>query len=277
MKIVIFDLDETLGYFVEFGIFWDCLNKYVSENINTNTKDDTDKDKIPDFNKTLDLFPEFIRPNILPILNYLKHKKQNKCCNKLLIYTNNQGTDLWAEKIISYFEEKIKSKLFDQIISAFKINGKRLEICRTTHDKTFNDLIKCSKIPVNAEICYLDDTYFPEMSNKNVYYIHVKPYIHDLTFEEMINRFEKSNYGSNFIKKDFTKNMMKLMNNYQFTYFPKTKEEKELDKVVSKEIMIHIQYFFNHSISKNKKTLHRNTNKGSSKTRKKYYTDQKEK
>ncbi len=29
MKIVVFDLDETLGYFVECGIFWDCLNKYL--------------------------------------------------------------------------------------------------------------------------------------------------------------------------------------------------------------------------------------------------------
>lgn len=260
MKIVIFDLDETLGYFVEFGIFWDCLNKYISEN---RISDEI----IPDFNKTLDLFPEFIRPNIIPILNYLKYKKQNKCCNKLLIYTNNQGTDLWAEKIISYFEEKIKTKLFDQIISAFKINGKRLEICRTTHDKTFHDLIKCSKIPLSAEICYMDDTYFPEMANKNVYYIHVKPYVHDLPFEEIIKRFEKSKYGFKNEKNDFFTIMMNLMKNYQFTVIPKTKEETELDKIVSKKIMIHLQYFFNHSISKNKKTKYKK-NKSLNKTRK---------
>jgi phosphoserine phosphatase len=29
MKIVVFDLDETLGYFTELGIFWDCLKKYL--------------------------------------------------------------------------------------------------------------------------------------------------------------------------------------------------------------------------------------------------------
>jgi phosphoserine phosphatase len=29
MKIVVFDLDETLGYFTEYGIFWDSLNKFV--------------------------------------------------------------------------------------------------------------------------------------------------------------------------------------------------------------------------------------------------------
>ena len=29
MKIVVFDLDETLGYFTEFGIFWDSLVQYL--------------------------------------------------------------------------------------------------------------------------------------------------------------------------------------------------------------------------------------------------------
>jgi len=29
MKIVVFDLDETLGYFTEYGIFWDSLCIYV--------------------------------------------------------------------------------------------------------------------------------------------------------------------------------------------------------------------------------------------------------
>ena len=34
-KIVVFDLDETLGYFVEFGMFWDTLkNYYKSLNLN---------------------------------------------------------------------------------------------------------------------------------------------------------------------------------------------------------------------------------------------------
>ena len=30
-KIVVFDVDETLGYFVEFGIFWDSLNAYIKD------------------------------------------------------------------------------------------------------------------------------------------------------------------------------------------------------------------------------------------------------
>ena len=30
-KIVVFDLDETLGYFVELGLFWDCLQTYLNK------------------------------------------------------------------------------------------------------------------------------------------------------------------------------------------------------------------------------------------------------
>lgn len=263
MKIVIFDLDETLGYFVEFGMFWDSLNKYILENFSL--------EEPLNFDDVLDLYPEFIRPNIIPILKYLKFKKECKHCSKLLIYTNNQGTNLWASKLVSYFELKIKSNLFDQIISAFKINGKRMEICRTSHDKSYKDLIKCTKIPLNAEICYLDDTYYPEMSHKNVFYIHVKPYTHDLTYEVMINRFIESGIGKEYIKHDFNKIMLTNLNKYLFTYIPKSEEENELDKLVSKQIMIHLQDFFKNSSVKNKKTKHNKSSyKVGNKTRKRY-------
>ena len=31
-KIVVFDLDETLGYFSEFGMVWESLVSYISKN-----------------------------------------------------------------------------------------------------------------------------------------------------------------------------------------------------------------------------------------------------
>ena len=49
MKIVVFDLDETLGYFTEFGIFWDSLSNYLK--IKEKPKLNQD-----DFNETLDLY-----------------------------------------------------------------------------------------------------------------------------------------------------------------------------------------------------------------------------
>ena len=99
-KIVVFDLDETLGYFVEFGMFWDSLQKYYKSQ-NINKKDIEFDQKL--FNKILDLYPEFTRPNIINILNYLKKKKQDQHCHKLMIYTNNQGPPEWAQNIRLYF------------------------------------------------------------------------------------------------------------------------------------------------------------------------------
>ena len=134
MKIVVFDLDETLGYFTQYGIFWDSLGNYLKikhKSALTQT----------DFDAILDLFPEFIRPNIMTILNYLKKKKRSLYCEKVIIYTNNQAPRSWCIMIKSYFENKVRYKLFDQIIAAFKINGKQIELCRTSHLKTHKDFL----------------------------------------------------------------------------------------------------------------------------------------
>ncbi len=261
MKIVVFDLDETLGYFTELGIFWDCLKNYLKiENIKTVTQ--------TDFNDTLDLFPEFLRPNIINILTYLKNKKQSKCCHKMMIYTNNQGPRDWAYHIINYFENKINYKLFDQIIAAFKVNGKRVELCRTTHDKTHKDFIKCTKLPLNSEICFLDDAIHSEMINDNIYYINLKPYYYDLKFNEMILKFKNSECGKKIIinPENFDTVMLNEFKRYHYTCLDKNLDEYEVDKILGKQIMTHLQEFFYKSLkNKTRKNLVRKN-----KTKRKY-------
>jgi len=246
MKIVVFDLDETLGYFTEFGIFWDCLINYLKNKTGYSLTQS-------DFNDILDLFPEFLRPNIINILNYLKNKKQTLCCHKMMIYTNNNGSREWANNIIDYFSKKINYKLFDQLISAFKINGKIVEVCRTTHDKTYNDFIKCTKLPINSEICFLDDTFYPEMANDNIYYINVKPYYYDLKFEDMLDKFSKSDVGKKIINKDedFIKIITENISLYKYDCIDKKLNEYEMDKIVGKQIVKHLQNFF-YKTKKNK-------------------------
>ena len=172
-KIVVFDLDETLGYFMELGMFWDALKGYIKY---TNTNKPSIDQTL--FNNLLDLYPEFLRPNIIEILNYLKKKKQKNDCDKLMIYTNNQGPTKWANYIINYFNKKINYEIFDQIIAAFKVQGKKVELCRTTHMKTHSDLIKCTKIPKDTEICFLDDVFYPDMSNEKILYLHLILLLH---------------------------------------------------------------------------------------------------
>lgn len=241
MKIVVFDLDETLGYFTQYGIFYDSLINYFK----TKNKQLSQQD----FCEILDLYPEFLRPNIINILTYLKNKKKNNCCHKMMIYTNNTGPREWARNIIAYFEKKIHFKIVDQIIAAFKINGERVEICRTTQNKTHKDLIKCTKIPVDAEICFMDDCFYPEMSNDNIYYINIKPYYHDLAFEEMFDRFKKSTIGISLINNDveFESFVMKHIRLFNYKVVLKDDKEHEVDKILGKHIISHLQTFFNRS------------------------------
>lgn len=270
-KIVVFDLDETLGYFMELGMFWDALKAYIKfKNLSIHPNQTL-------FNNILNLYPEFLRPQIIDILNYIKKKKETNHCHKLMIYTNNQGPLEWAKFIISYFETLIDAKIFDQIIAAFKVQGKRVEICRTTHMKTHLDLIKCTKIPENTQICFLDDAFYPDMSHKNIYYINVKPYVYDLEFRELIKRFLNSNIidiGSN--DGEFKSFILNYLNKYNHIYVKKTIENQNIDNIVSKKIIQHLHKFFKI------KPIESNTNKSKrnkvfkNKTLKiKHYTDQK--
>lgn len=246
MKIVVFDLDETLGYFTEYGMFWDSLYHYFKTSCNKILTQE-------DFNIILDLYPEFLRPNIINVLKYLKQKKESNRCHKIMIYTNNNGPKEWCQKIINYFETKIDVKLIDQIIAAFKVNGKQVEVLRTTHKKTHNDLIKCTKLPLHTEICFLDDMVHPDMVNEHIYYINVKPYFYDLSFEEMLKRFLETKLGKEYAVNDnFEKIMLHHWKLYKYNYTKKDEKEYEVDKIVGKHIITHLQLFFNDKPKKNK-------------------------
>ena len=85
-KIIVFDLDETMGFFTQMGTFWDAIRllhgtAYSSLNFGIPR---------PTFQETLDIFPEFLRPDILKILNYIIESKKEGLCDDVMIYTNNQ-------------------------------------------------------------------------------------------------------------------------------------------------------------------------------------------
>ena len=249
INIIVFDLDETLGHFVQLGIFCDILEKYNKRKLTTN-----------EFNELMDIFPEFIRPNILKILLYLKKKKQKTDCKKIIIYTNNQGPKEWAEKIIQFFDQKLNYKLFDQIIGAYKVNNKIIEPTRTTHDKTVEDLLDTANIPKHANICFIDDLYHPLMDNDNIYYINVDPYIYTIPFDVMAERYYNQNHEINEINKsEFIKFIVKHSKEYDFDIKKKTIIEFNNDKENGKEILSYLHDFF--KINKQKKTKRKKNKK----------------
>ena len=171
------------------------------------------------FNSVLDLYPEFIRPNLFTILKYLKRQKMAGLCRSVMIYTNNTGPPEWVNSIKNYIHEKMEYNLFDQVIGAFKVNGKIIEICRTTNEKNKDDFIRCTKLPENIEICFIDNEYHESMHQHDVYYINVNTYIHALQPNVMIDRFI-----SNQISKTFVQIEIKV---YNFVLFLSKKPHSE--------------------------------------------------
>ena len=237
-KIVVFDLDETLGNFVELGMFCDALENF---NTTTITKDH--------FFQIIDLFKECLRPDIQKILQYLVSKKKNNKCKKIMIYTNNQGPREWTENISKYFESKMNTPIFDNIIAAFKVRGKRIELGRTSHDKSVGDLINCTKIPTDTQICFLDDQLHQQMEHENVYYIHLKPYVYEYDFDEMAQRYYtryKDKLKIDTQLEYFKKFIKEYMNGYECSKInKKTPQELNVDKIISKKILQHLKEFFN--------------------------------
>jgi hypothetical protein len=124
--------------------------------------------------------------------------------------------------------------------------------------KTFNDFTKCTKVPETTQICFLDDVYYPGMGKDNIYYINIKPYVYDLTFEEMINRLIKSGIlgkelsGKELSAKEVSAKeilckefILDYMKRYNYTHVPKSSISQSVDKALSKKIMHHLELFFN--------------------------------
>ena len=189
-KYAVFDVDETLGYFSQFGAFIDALNNHYN---------DFSRVVFDNFNELLDLYPEFIRPNIIEILKYISEKRSEGICKGIIIYTNNQGPRSWVEYISKYFDYKVGTQVFDQIIAAYKVNGKIVQEGRTTQNKTYEDLVRITHIPKTSEICFVDDLNHPGMRHQNVLYINVKPYVETLATSTLIKRYLDSALGKNIL------------------------------------------------------------------------------
>jgi hypothetical protein len=245
-KVVVFDLDETLGSFSEMESLWSGILSF--------TKMSTTIDGLlfDDFRQIMELYPEFLRTGILSILSFLWEKKNADDTVKLYIYTNNQRPSSWAYLISNYLYLKVgpvagNCALFDQIVAAFKIGDQIVETRRTTNQKTYSDFIRCTMLPKNAEICFIDNTYFSKMENDRVYYIQPKTYYHGLNYQTIIERLLASNIFNEFTGTErFLEFMYNWFCNRRSTSFHRIKsvEEYEDDMVVSQKVMFHIKEFF---------------------------------
>ncbi len=277
-KVVVFDVDETLGNFAQFSLFCHVLEDYF------NKSDITYRH----FNDLVDLYPEIIRPSMLRILDYIRKKKNAGVCSKVMIYTNNMGPDKWVGHIRQYFEYKLRAMvtppatsddlaivppLFGHTIGGFKSQNVASASSsdafpqRSTKEKTIRDFIRCSRMPPDIEVCFLDDVYHAKMTDERVYYIKLQAYHFHIPFHIFVIRFLNSRlYRDVFdgfkvpsITPAFTavakKQVLSIELNDLFVkyanmaeYDVKAQQRKmnprEIDEIISKYILYHLQEFF---------------------------------
>jgi len=240
-KTIAFDLDETIGSFGDLYLLWIGIETYIEHNI----------DKYHLFRSILDLYPEFLRHGIISILEFLLHKKKIGQCHRIFLYTNNQCKDGWIEHILNYISEKLGENIFDKTISAYMVQNKMKNISRTSNNKTYNDLIKCTMISKSADVCFIDNSYYEKMVHDRVYYIQPKSYEHSLSTDEIIDRFI-SKWTLFTLPINFETTMYEwfLMNDAirKNTY---NESKTAIDIMVSQKIMYYLKEYFLLSIRSN--------------------------
>ena len=201
-KIIVFDLDETIGHFEQVSIFLNGMQNIIKTKI-------TDKYLF----KLLDIWPNIFRYKIFEVFKLLKNAKIRNHNIKVVIYTNNMGPRSWTLLIKKYIEKKINFKLFDTIISAYRPREKTN--FRTTHEKTFKDLIRSIKGNEESDILFFDDVYHEYMKHHQLKYVKLIPYRYSVESKKMIYDYvtsKKNNiiYGRDIIP--FKKIMLKFLN-----------------------------------------------------------------
>jgi len=186
--VVVFDLDKTIGYFTQLGVLMEAIERNINREL-----------KQQEIYILFDLFPDCFRKGIMKTFQYLiKKKKSHKI--KVIIYTNNIGPKTWVHTIKKYIENKFKYPLFNRTIAAWKVGPLVYEKLRTSHNKKYDDLLKCAKLKKTDKIIFFDDYIHYYLKHPNVTYINNKPYEKDYIFEKMVNKLLKSSLKTLFNK-----------------------------------------------------------------------------
>lgn len=223
-KYVVFDLDETLGYFIEIGIIWNCLR--TSYNISGQRY----------FDKLCETFEkEYFRPGIFKALNYL-HKKNAK----VVLYTNNTGELSWLKMIISYLEKRSKARgLFIEIVPGYK-PGMKGPYARTSFNKTYDEVLRCAKLPADSKLIFFDDQPHPGMKHPNVKYVRVKGYIHPIRPAHIVKKLQHSYFR--FLNFGTHSYIYKCIKNFHDYYVSKGHHYRS-SRVADNDIIVYLRKF----------------------------------
>jgi hypothetical protein len=213
MSCIVFDLDETIGFFPQVGIVWDVINNYNKGKLHET-----------DFFSLMDLFPNVLRPGILKTLDYI-NKKKGSDVSKIVLYTNNMGHPSWARMIIGYIHYKLGKQVFDVIIPGH-VGMKFGELsCRTSPLKTYDDLVRCANISRDTPVCFVDDQPHAKMTdNPMVTSVFVNAYNHFYTTSAIIKNLGRYTY----YKSVYEKSIREGLEDYLLDYNSKPRENTNI-------------------------------------------------
>jgi hypothetical protein len=150
-KNVVFDFDETIGYFEQIIE----MIKY--------TKKTTKMEVFELFT----LFPLVFRTNIFDIFHFIVRLKKEKKIKSVILYSNNNN-DVFIGYVISFIHQKLNYPLFDLSISLNQTHNK---------NKNLSDLLNYSNGLLNkkSSIFFIDDKEYDDMKMIK-YYIKCESY-----------------------------------------------------------------------------------------------------
>ena len=176
-KNIVFDFDETIGYFEQ-----------IIEMIRHTKK--TSKLEVFEF---FNLFPLVFRTNIFDIFNYIVRLKKEKKIKSVILYSNNNN-DVFIEYVLSYIHEALNFSLFDLSISLNQTHNK---------NKNLPDLLNYSNGLLNkkSSIFFIDDKEYDHMKSIK-YYIKCESYKYvysNSSIKDKLNIDLNSSYKSKII------------------------------------------------------------------------------
>ena len=238
-KYIVFDLDETLGTFVQLGIFKDTLEATFETALTQRA-----------FNDLCKAFIKSFRPNLIQILKTIQRYKNTSRDIYLVIYTNNIGPKSWTIQIKTFLEDQLHEPgLFDHIIGGYiDMNNQRTELCRTTMAKLPADIRRCIGSPQDAKYLFFDDQHHPKMIDQNVTYIKSKPYRYEYTHLEMIRQFLQTNLAKYLLQhyqnpQPFSERFANELAQSRYNPKPITQNELNVDIAITKQMQQHIDEF----------------------------------
>lgn len=169
-KCIIFDLDETLGYFTQIYVLCCKFTEITSTSLSS-----------IDLFYMYSEFPNIFRPDIFTLLSYINLLKK-KYDVKVVLYTNTLMSITWIETIMDYITNKIDkhTKFFDNYIT---LDMK----CRTNVRKSIDEVYNCcSHLSRDYKYFIVDNKKFHSITD-NVEFKLINTYVYTYRNKDMWN------------------------------------------------------------------------------------------